>query len=89
MIDCSHGNSRKDYTRQPLVCREVLTHLGASNGAIMGLLVESNLQPGRQDWAAGTTLRYGVSITDACIGFTQTVPVLQSLAKAVAARRRR
>jgi 3-deoxy-7-phosphoheptulonate synthase len=82
MIDCSHGNSRKDYTRQPAVCREVLTQLEANDGAIMGLLVESNLHPGRQDWVAGTALRYGVSITDACIGWEETETLLDEIAAA-------
>jgi 3-deoxy-7-phosphoheptulonate synthase len=83
MIDCSHGNSSKDHTRQPTVCREVLAQLDASRGAVMGLLLESNLQPGRQDWEAGTTLRYGVSITDACIGWDDTETLLAEIAAAV------
>ena len=82
MIDCSHGNSSKDYTRQPIVCREVLAEMGASNGAIMGLLVESNIHPGRQDWVAGEELRYGVSITDACIGWDETESLLREIAAA-------
>ncbi len=82
MIDCSHGNSSKDYTRQPIVCREVLAEMGASNGAVMGLLVESNLHPGRQDWVAGEELRYGVSITDACIGWEDTESLLGEIAAA-------
>jgi len=86
MIDCSHGNSSKDYTRQPIVCREVLTHLAASGGAVMGLLLESNLQPGRQDWEAGTPLRYGVSITDACIGWDDTETLLGEIAAAIRTR---
>jgi 3-deoxy-7-phosphoheptulonate synthase len=86
MIDCSHGNSRKDYTRQPVVCREVLAHLDASGGAIMGLLVESNLEAGRQDWIAGTPLRYGVSITDACIGWDETERLLEEIAAAARTR---
>jgi 3-deoxy-7-phosphoheptulonate synthase len=86
MIDCSHGNSSKDYTRQPLVCREVLAHLSASGAAVMGLLVESNLHPGRQDWEAGTALRYGVSITDACIGWDETEALLGDIAAAARTR---
>jgi 3-deoxy-7-phosphoheptulonate synthase len=86
MVDCSHGNSSKDYTRQPIVCREVLAHLGASQGAIMGLLVESNLHPGRQDWVAGTDLRYGVSLTDACIGWDETATLLGDIAAAARTR---
>ena len=89
MIDCSHDNSSKDYTRQPIVCREVLAQLDASRGAIMGLLLESNLQPGRQDWEAGTTLRYGVSITDACIGWDETETLLGEIAAADPHRRPR
>ncbi|MEB2283775.1 MAG: 3-deoxy-7-phosphoheptulonate synthase [Polyangiaceae bacterium UTPRO1] len=86
MIDCSHGNSSKDYTRQPIVCREVLSRLEASNGAIMGLLVESNLSSGRQDWVAGSALRYGVSITDACIGWDETEALLGEIAAATCAK---
>ena len=82
MVDCSHGNSSKDYTRQPIVCREVLRQLDGSPGVIMGLLLESNLQPGRQDWEAGTPLRYGVSITDACIGWDETEILLGEIAAA-------
>ncbi len=82
MIDCSHGNSSKDHTRQPTVCREVLAQLDASRGAVMGLLLESNLHPGRQDWEAGTALRYGVSITDACIGWDDTETLLAEIAAA-------
>ena len=55
---------------------------------ITGVMIESHLEEGRQDLVAGVPLKRGVSITDACIGFTQTVPVLQGLARAVAARRR-
>ncbi|MCC6846998.1 MAG: 3-deoxy-7-phosphoheptulonate synthase [Deltaproteobacteria bacterium] len=86
MIDCSHGNSSKDYTRQPIVCREVLAQLATSQGAVMGLLVESNLRPGRQDWVAGTDLRYGVSITDACIGWEETETLLGEIAAAARTR---
>ena len=82
MVDCSHGNSSKDYTRQPIVCREVLSQLDASRGAVMGLLLESNLNAGRQDWEAGTPLRYGVSITDACIGWEDTATLLGEIAAA-------
>jgi 3-deoxy-7-phosphoheptulonate synthase len=82
MVDCSHGNSSKDYTRQPIVCRAVLSELETNRGAVMGLLLESNLHPGRQDWEAGTTLRYGVSITDACIGWDDTATLLAEIAAA-------
>ncbi len=86
MVDCSHDNSNKDHTRQAAVCREVLRQLGDGQEAIMGLLLESNLQPGRQTWKAGTALAYGVSITDACIGWDETEPLLYEIADAVARR---
>ncbi len=86
MIDCSHGNSRKDHTRQPLVCREVLEHLDDTRGAVMGLVIESNLHAGRQDWQAGTPLRYGVSLTDACIAWDETETLLAEIAAAARTR---
>ncbi len=85
MVDCSHGNSGKDPSRQAAVCREVLAHLGEAGGALMGFLVESNLHPGRQDWRPGAALRFGVSITDACIGWEETEALLHEIAAAVPA----
>ena len=86
MIDCSHGNSQKDHTRQPQVCREVLAQLDGTRGTVMGLLIESNLEAGRQDWSAGTPLRYGVSLTDACIGWSETEALLEEIAAAAHTR---
>ncbi len=86
MVDCSHDNSSKDHTRQAAVCRDVLAQLAAGQQAIMGLLVESNLHAGRQTWKAGTALAYGVSITDACIGWDETEPLLDEIADAVGRR---
>jgi 3-deoxy-7-phosphoheptulonate synthase len=83
MIDTSHGNSSKDFTRQPEVIRAVIEQISRGNRQIMGLLVESNLVAGRQDWKRGTKLRYGVSITDGCIGWSDTEPLLRELAAAV------
>src|SRR5665213_4548573 len=65
MIDCSHGNSAKDYTRQPLVCRNVVEQM-RENGAIIGMMLESHLHPGSQPITA--ELNYGVSIT--CLLYT-------------------
>ena len=65
----------------------MLAHLDDAGPSLLGLLLESNLDEGRQDWKPGATLRYGVSITDACIGFAQTEPLLRALADAVRARR--
>jgi 3-deoxy-7-phosphoheptulonate synthase len=86
MIDCSHGNSGKDPARQLRVCREVLEQVRGAQEALMGLLLESNLSPGRQDWRPGAPLAYGVSITDACLGWEDTERLLGEVAAAVAAR---
>jgi 3-deoxy-7-phosphoheptulonate synthase len=83
MVDCSHGNSAKDYRRQPGVARDVLASFCAGERRIMGVLVESNLAEGRQDWNADS-LRYGVSITDACIGWEESAALLEELAAGVA-----
>ncbi len=84
MVDCSHGNSGKDHRRQPAVCREVLKLVRAGSRVVMGLMLESNLHPGAQEWEQGAKLRYGVSITDACIGFEETEALLHEIAEAVA-----
>ena len=87
MIDCSHGNSGKDPARQRRVAQEVLEQVSAGEDAVMGLLVESNLVAGRQDWKPGATLAYGVSITDPCLGWDDTAALVREAAAAVAARR--
>ncbi len=89
MIDVSHGNSSKQYRRQIEVAQDVATQIAAGERRITGVMIESHLQEGRQDLQPGVALQPGVSITDACIGFAQTVPVLQGLAQAVRARRAR
>jgi 3-deoxy-7-phosphoheptulonate synthase len=83
MVDCSHDNSGKDHTRQGQVFRDVLGQFRHGQQAIMGLLVESNLQPGKQTWKEGVTLRHGVSITDACMGWEETAQLLDEAATAV------
>ena len=83
MVDCSHGNSQKDHTRQAGVCRDVLRQLLAGNGAIMGLMLESNLGPGNQPWSPGQPLRRGISITDTCIGWNETEDLLNEIAAVV------
>ena len=67
MVDASHGNSGKDHTRQALVVADLLDQWGAADHGLLGLMLESNLQAGRQDWAPGVELAHGVSITDAYI----------------------
>ncbi|HET7344121.1 MAG TPA: 3-deoxy-7-phosphoheptulonate synthase [Methylomirabilota bacterium] len=87
MIDASHGNSEKDYRRQPLVAREVAGQLAQGEAGIVGMMMESFLADGRQDLRDPAALVYGQSITDACMGWETTVPVLHELAGAVRARR--
>jgi 3-deoxy-7-phosphoheptulonate synthase len=87
MIDVSHANSAKQYQRQVEVAADVAGQVAGGDHRIVGVMIESHLHEGRQDIVPGAALRYGVSVTDACIGFEQTVPVLESLAGAVRARR--
>jgi 3-deoxy-7-phosphoheptulonate synthase len=89
MIDCSHDNSAKDHTRQGATCREVLAQVREGRTGILGLLLESNLEPGRQGWRPGAELRRGVSITDACIGWDETAELLREAAAAGRAAGRR
>lgn len=86
MIDCSHANSRKDHTRQPIVCRDVAAQIVTGDNRIIGVMLESNLVAGAQKHAAGQLLMRGQSMTDACIGWDETVPLLRELATAVTAR---
>jgi 3-deoxy-7-phosphoheptulonate synthase len=92
MIDASHANSSKQHQRQIDVMRDVGAQLAAGQRCIFGVMVESHLQPGAQKFTAGKDdpagLAYGKSITDACIGWDDTVDVLQILSAAVKARRR-
>ncbi|HWH82692.1 MAG TPA: 3-deoxy-7-phosphoheptulonate synthase [Burkholderiaceae bacterium] len=87
MVDVSHGNSRKLHTRQIEVAHDVAAQVAGGERRIVGVMIESHLEEGRQELVVGTPLKRGVSITDACIGFAQTVPVLEALAAAVRARR--
>jgi 3-deoxy-7-phosphoheptulonate synthase len=87
MVDCSHGNSAKDYRRQPQVAAAVAEQVAAGSDAICGLMIESHLVEGRQDLTPGKNLVYGQSITDACISWSDTVPILDRLAESVRKRR--
>jgi 3-deoxy-7-phosphoheptulonate synthase len=87
MIDVSHANSSKQHRRQIEVAADVAQQIATGDARITGLMIESHLNEGRQDIVPGQTLQHGVSVTDACISFEQTVPVLQRLAEAVRARR--
>jgi 3-deoxy-7-phosphoheptulonate synthase len=83
MVDCSHGNSGKDHTRQGAVFAEVVRNFATVQKAILGVMVESNLCPGRQTWMQGAPLEYGVSITDGCIGWEETERLLLDAAAMV------
>ncbi len=88
MVDCSHANSEKKHERQITVAAELARQIAAGSSHIGAVMIESNLVEGRQDISPDSKLEYGKSVTDACISFDQTLGVLESLAKAVQARRK-
>ena len=88
MVDFSHGNSRKQFKLQMQVADEVGAQIAAGEERIIGVMVEANLQEGRQDLSPEAPLEYGKSITDACLGWDDSIVVLETLAQAVRARRR-
>lgn len=83
MVDCSHGNSAKDHTRQRCVIEEIARQLAGGSGHVHGVMIESNLVAGRQDWSPETPLTFGQSITDACVDLRETEEMLETLAGAV------
>lgn len=87
MVDCSHGNSMKDYARQSLVARDLAAQIRSGSRGIAGVMIESHLREGRQDAKPGHPLTYGQSITDACVSWETTEGMLDELAAAVRARR--
>ncbi|KAH8165581.1 hypothetical protein CIB48_g2638 [Xylaria polymorpha] len=89
MVDCSHGNSNKDHRNQPKVAQVIGEQLREGEKAIVGVMIESNINEGNQKVPAEgpAGLKKGVSITDACIDWDSTVTVLEDLAAAVRARR--
>jgi 3-deoxy-7-phosphoheptulonate synthase len=87
MIDTSHGNSGKDFRRQPAVASAIAEQVAAGEPGIIGVMLESFLVDGRQDLTDRGRLTVGQSITDACMGWDMTVPVLRELSSAVRARR--
>jgi 3-deoxy-7-phosphoheptulonate synthase len=86
MIDLSHANSRKEYKRQLEVCADVCDQLRSGEEGIMGVMIESNLVEGAQALEPGQKLVYGQSVTDACLGWEDTLGCLESLAVANRAR---
>jgi 3-deoxy-7-phosphoheptulonate synthase len=87
MIDCSHANSSKDYTRQASVARDIAGQIAAGDRRIIGVMIESNLVAGAQKQVQGKPPVYGQSMTDACIDWPETVDILRELAAAVRAAR--
>ncbi len=87
MVDCSHGNSSKKHENQIVVAEDISRQIEQGGKSIVGVMLESNLIAGRQDILPGQPLEYGKSVTDACIGWDETVQVLERLAEAVQVRR--
>ena len=87
MVDLSHANSQKKYEKQLDVGKNVAAQIAAGDQRIIGVMIESHLVAGRQDVDGGKDLIYGQSITDACISWQDSVPLLESLAEAVRSRR--
>jgi len=89
MIDCSHANAAKDYRRQATVAADIAGQIAGGERRIVGVMVESHLVEGRQDLEPGKALAFGQSITDACLGWDDSVDLLEGLAAAVDKRRKR
>ncbi len=87
VVDCSHANSGKDHMRQVTVCKDIAGQVGGGEKNIAGVMIESHLVAGAQKQVPGKPLVYGQSITDACMGWDDTVGLLDELAEAVRRRR--
>jgi len=87
MVDCSHANSHKDFSKQPVVAQSLADQIAGGNHSIAGIMLESNLVEGKQSYDPTHSV-YGQSITDGCLAYRDTVPVLENLAKAVQSRRK-
>ncbi|MFM9922288.1 3-deoxy-7-phosphoheptulonate synthase [Variovorax sp. H27-G14] len=91
MVDCSHANSSKQHQKQIDVAKDIATQIAGGSNRVFGVMVESHLQPGAQKFTPGkdqlADLEYGKSITDACIGWDDSVQVLDTLSQAVKQRR--
>jgi len=87
MIDCSHGNSVKDHRRQRDVAASICAQVASGSWQIFGVMIESHLVEGRQDYSPARAARYGQSITDACLALDDTEPILEDLARAQQTRR--
>lgn len=88
MVDCSHGNSNKDHRKQPAVADALAKQIAGGSKEIFGVMLESHLVEGNQKYKASEAANYGQSITDACISWEDTEPILENLASAVRQRRK-
>ena len=87
MVDCSHANSQKVFNKQTEVCRDVIHQIKTGQDNIFGVMIESHLVEGRQDFKVGADLTYGQSITDACIGWQDSEQLLRELAAGIRDKR--
>ena len=83
VVDASHANCGKDHVRQAEVVRDVAARIAAGEKGIAGMMIESFIEPGRQEPGPLSSLTYGQSVTDACVGWDQTALLLGELASAV------
>ncbi|MBU6488639.1 MAG: hypothetical protein KGQ57_12580, partial [Burkholderiales bacterium] len=88
LVDASHGNSGKVARAQLEVCADLARRIAEGETRVAGVMVESNLAPGRQDIMPGAPLAYGQSVTDECLGWGDTVELIRLLARAVRTQRR-
>ena len=87
MVDCSHGNSDKDHRKQPAVAKNLADQIAGGSKEVFGVMLESHLVEGKQKYTNSKEAIYGQSITDACVSWEQTEPMLEALAAAVRTRR--
>jgi 3-deoxy-7-phosphoheptulonate synthase len=85
LVDCSHDNSGKDHTKQAAIFQAVVKAFAEGTTGILGAMIESNLVPGKQAWVEGQSPKYGVSITDSCIGWDETARLLHEASATIAA----
>lgn len=86
IIDCSHGNSLKNHKNQISVAKNIGDQISKGEKAIVGVMIESNIVEGKQDLGSGKSLVYGQSITDACLGYDETVEVIRRLGDSIGQR---
>ena len=87
MVDCSHGNSCKQHQNQIIVANDICEQISSGSHAILGTMIESHLMAGKQSFSVGMKPKYNQSITDGCISWNETKPILEKLAEAVNNRR--